>query len=430
VAQIFRAKGEAFRRSHNLTAEQVKAMLAIERCRTEALGGHVDVCESCGDMAISYNSCRNRHCPKCQSLAQAQWIEEREGRILPTHHFHVVFTLPAALRPLARRAPAAIYDLLFECASNTLLELGRDPKFLGGQLGLTAVLHTWTRRLEFHPHLHCIVTGGGLSPKGDRWVAARGKDRFLFPVTVLSALFRGKFMAGLARAFAAGELHVDPNDAAEQSTFEALRNRVYKHAWVVYAKRPFGGARHVFRYLGRYTHRVGISNQRLREITDEQVTFVTKSGKSVTLSHDVFIRRFLMHVLPPRFTKIRHFGLMASTNASTKLEIARRLLDPARVSVAAAQPDEGWQDFHARLTGKDLRECPSCGGRVHRFALNAFRSALPVPLLRCALLGGIAFALRILQFAIVGGLQFALGWLRFGLGRRTLDAGRRLGLHP
>ena len=199
MARIFRARGDAFRRSHVLKAHQVKAMRAVERCRTEALGGHLDECASCGHFAISYNSCRDRHCPKCQSLAQAKWIEARLERILPTHYFHVVFTLPSALRPLARRAPEPLYNLLFATASATLLELGRDPARLGAQLGFTAVLHTWTRRLELHPHLHCVVTGGGLSPEGDRWIDVKGKDRFLFPVRVLSALFRGKFLDGLAR---------------------------------------------------------------------------------------------------------------------------------------------------------------------------------------------------------------------------------------
>jgi hypothetical protein len=378
MARIFRAGGEAFRRSHVLSAQQVKAMRAIESCRTVVLGGHVDVCESCGYMAISYNSCRNRHCSKCQSLSQARWIEERKARILPTPYFHVVFTLPHSLRPLAQRAPREVYDLLFEAASKTLLDLGRDPKRLGAQLGITAVLHTWTRQLELHPHVHCIVTGGGLSPEGDRWVPAPGKDRYLFPVKVLSRLFRGKFLDGLARLFEAGELGIRPDDELERSRFEALKKRLYGHDWVVYAKRPFAGAEHVYRYLGRYTHRVGISNQRLRDITDETVTFGTKDGKTVTLSHDEFLRRFLLHILPPRFVKIRHFGLMASCNATTKLETARTLL----VAQGAPQVDHApsaaasWQDFYERLTGVDLKKCPRCGGRMVRHELTDFPDLL------------------------------------------------------
>jgi len=347
-------------------------MLAIERCRTETLGGHVDECTSCGHFVISYNSCRNRHCPKCQSLAQAKWIEARLERILPTHYFHVVFTLPAALRPVALRAPESIYDLLFAAASATLLELGRDSKRLGAQLGFTAVLHTWTRKLELHPHLHCIVTGGGLSQEGDRWISVKGEDRFLFPVKVLSALFRGKFLAGLARLFESGELGVDPLDDLERSVFDALKKRLYNHDWNVYAKRPFKGAEHVYRYLGRYTHRVGISNHRLREIADETVTFATKDGREVTLPHDEFLDRFLLHILPPRFVKIRHYGLMAASNATTKLEVARALLEAGSTRSPEPSPTDGdWQDLFERLTGTDLRECPRCKGVMVRHELRS-----------------------------------------------------------
>ena len=347
-------------------------MLAVERCRTEALGGHLDECDSCGYFTISYNSCRNRHCPKCQGLAQARWIEGRLERILPTHYFHVVFTLPRSLRPLALRAPEPVYDLLFASASATLLELGRDPERLGAQLGFTAVLHTWTRKLELHPHLHCVVTGGGLSPQGDRWINVKGKDRFLFPVKVLSRLFRGKFVAGLVHLFESGELGLDPTDALEQSLFDALKNRLYSHDWNVYAKRPFKGAEHVYQYLGRYTHRVGISNHRLREITDETVTFATKDGAEVTLSHDEFLERFLLHVLPTRFVKIRHYGLMASSNATTKLEVARGLLE-AQGARSLEPPAEGgnWLDFYERVTGDDLRKCPRCGGRMVRYDIRS-----------------------------------------------------------
>ena len=372
MAQIFRARGEAFRRSHVLKAYQTRAMWAVERCRTEALGGHLDECASCGHFSIAYNSCRNRHCPKCQSLAQAKWIEARLERILPTHYFHVVFTLPGSLRPLALRASEPLYDLLFSAASATLLELGRDPKRLGAQLGFTGVLHTWTRKLELHPHLHCVVTGGGLSLEGDRWIDVPGKDRFLFPVKVLSRLFRGKFVAGLARLFESGKLDLDPADELECSVFEALKRRLYDHEWNVYAKRPFKGAEHVYRYLGRYTHRVGLSNHRLREIAEETVTFATKDGGEVTLSHDVFLERFLLHVLPPRFVKIRHYGLMASSNATTKLEVARRFLE-AQGARSLEPPAEGgdWIDFYERLTGNDLRACPRCKGVVVRHSLRS-----------------------------------------------------------
>lgn len=378
MAQIFRARGEAFRRTHRLRPEQAKAMRAIERCRTEALGGHVEACESCDHFVISYNSCRNRHCPKCQSLAQAKWIDARLERILPTHYFHVVFTLPSALRPHARWNPRAFYDLLFASASATLLDLGRDPRRLGAQLGFTAVLHTWTRKLELHPHLHVIVTGGGLSPDGERWIAVKGEDRFLFPVKVLSRLFRGKFLDGLERLFESGELALDPNEDIPRGVFAALRDRLQAQEWNVYAKRPFKGAEHVYKYLGRYTHRVGISNHRLQAITHDTVTFATKGDGSLTLSHDEFLARFVQHVLPPGFVKVRHYGLMASGNATTKLEVARRLLElQGAQSLERSESGGDWQDFYARLTGRDLRVCPRCKGAVVRLELRS-RGAVAV----------------------------------------------------
>jgi hypothetical protein len=319
-------------------------------------------------MAISYNSCRNRHCPKCQSLSQAKWIEERMLRILPTNYFHVVFTLPRSLAPIARSTPRAIYDLLFAASSKTLLALGRDPERLGGQLGVTSVLHTWTRKLELHPHVHCIVTGGGLAEDGQRWIVARGKDRYLFPVKVLSALFRGKFVAGLERLFSSGEL-----GDVTSADFELLKKRLYDHDWIVYAKKPFAGPEQVYRYLGRYTHRVGISNQRLREITDDAVTFVTRGDATVTLSHDDFLARFLLHVLPHGYVKIRHFGLMAASNAKTKLEDARRLLGGSPPPVVDAD-SRSWEDFYERLTGVDLRKCPACKTALVRYDLKDFLS--------------------------------------------------------
>jgi len=378
VADIFRHRGPAWRASHagHVSLGQLKVMSAIERCRTAALGGHVERCEACAHLRISYNSCRNRHCPKCQSLSQAKWIEERIARILPTSYFHVVFTLPRSLAPIARVAPRAIYDLLFAASSKTLLELGRDPKRLGGQLAITSVLHTWTRKLELHPHVHCIVSGGGLSPDGRRWFVARGKDRYLFPVKVLSSLFRGKFMAGLCRLFEAGEL-------GDVSDFDDLKKRLYEHNWVVYAKRPFAGPEHVYRYLGRYTHRVGISNHRLREIADDSVTFVTRGDETATLSHDEFLARFLQHVLPHGYVKIRHFGLMAASNATTKLEVARDLLEADGIrSPERLEPAASWQDFYERLTGEDPRRCPACKAPLVRYDLNAFFAGEPLAVSR------------------------------------------------
>jgi hypothetical protein len=302
-------------------------MANIETCRTEILGGHVDTCDHCGHKAPSYNSCSDRHCPKCQALRQAKWIAGRKERILPTNYFHLVFTLPAELRSIALCNRKAVFDMLFAAASETLLELGRDEKQLGATLGITAVLHTWTRKLDFHPHLHCVVTGGGLHVDGNRWMAS--KPDFLFPVRVLSKLFRGKFLHALSRAHDRGELEFAGGCAALGGTnrFAAVKDKLYRKDWVVYSKRPFGGPEAVFEYLGRYTHRVAISNQRLIAMDTRGVTFFTKDGKTETLAPTEFIRRFLMHVLPGRYTKIRHFGLLAASNVNTKLKRSEKLLE-------------------------------------------------------------------------------------------------------
>jgi hypothetical protein len=326
VADVFRAHGEAYRQSHALTGDQLKVMRAIERCRTDALGGHLDLCPECGLEKPAYNSCQNRHCPKCQCLVQVRWVERRLEHILATHYFHVVFTLPAELRPLVRANRELLFGLLFATAPRALLDLGDDPKRLGGRLGITAILHTWTRELLFHPHLHCIVTGGGLAPGGETWISC--SERFLFPVRMLGALFRGKFLDGLRRLRRDGQLRCTGGSArfADDAAFNQLLDRLYRTSWVVYAKRPFAGPDQVFRYLGRYTHRVGISNQRLQAIDDNGVRFATKGSKSVTVAPLEFIRRFFAHVLPTGFTKIRHFGLHASSNVNTKLARTKELL--------------------------------------------------------------------------------------------------------
>ncbi len=319
-----RAHGEAFVQSRALRPEQSAALRDIERCRTAALGGHLDVCTACGHEQPSYNSCRNRHCPKCQSLAQARWIDKRLERLLPVHYFHVVFTLPSELRAVAMRSREAVFDMLFASASQTLLTLARDPKRLGGELGVTMVLHTWTRELRFHPHVHAIVTGGGLSDGDARWVRAR--NDFLFPVRVMAALFRGKMLAALERAHARGCIDVGRVD---------LR-ALHRKSWVVYAKRPFGGPEQVVRYLGRYTHRVGISNQRLVSMDERGVTFRTKDGRAVTVAGHELLARFVEHVLPHRFVKIRHYGLHAASHATTRLEVAR-----GRLTSSAVPRDQG-----------------------------------------------------------------------------------------
>lgn len=379
VADIFRAHGAEYRKSHCLSDEQWQAMWAIEHCRTLTLGGHVDVCSSCDHEEISYNSCRNRHCPKCQALAQARWLEARKSRVLPVPYFHVVFTLPAPLRPLARRNPRLVYDILFSSASRTLLELGRNSKWLGGQLAVTAVLHTWARDLSYHPHLHCVVSGGGLNEDGTKWIA--GDPRYLFPVLVLSQLFRGKFMAELERAYSKGKLDIGSDDPQE---FERLRGVLFAMNWVVYAKRPFAGPGQIFEYLGRYTHRVGISNHRLLHVDKDRVDFVTRGDGVATLHPLEFIRRFLQHILPKSFVKIRHYGLVASSNVASRLEQALRLLGAP--STEKDVPAD-WRDLLAALTGIDMRRCPICGtGLMYRApdtdrhpAVRACRAPPPNP---------------------------------------------------
>jgi hypothetical protein len=364
LADIVREHGDQLRRAHALTPDQHAVLRSIERCRTAVLGGHLDVCLACGHAEPAYNSCRNRHCPKCQSLAQARWVASRLARILPTHYFHVVFTLPAPLRSLARRNARTVFDLLFAAASETLLKLGRDAHWLGAELGVTAVLHTWTRELVFHPHLHCIVTGGGLTDDGAAWRSC--KRDFLLPVRVMGALFRGKMLSKLRRAYDRGRLDLGPEGTG--GSFSAMLQRLYRAHWVVYAKRTFGGPEHVVRYLGRYTHRIGISNQRIVALEHGQVTFRTKNGKSITLPALEFLARFINHVLPAGFVKIRHYGLMAPSHATTRLEVARRLLDerPNRRVIVASRStpiddDLGWRELYALLTSIDLRRCRACG---------------------------------------------------------------------
>lgn len=368
VADVFREHGEAYRRTHALTSEQLKVMADIETCRTSVLGGHEDKCNICGHKVPSYNSCLNRHCPKCQGLNQRKWIELRQERTLPTHYFHTVFTLPEELRSLARCNRKVVFNLLFKSAAETLLELGKDKKHLGGMLGITAVLHTWTRELDFHPHVHCIVTGGGLDAENENWLRA-DKD-FLFPVQVLSRLFRGKFLAALDDVrkkglleFAGGAAHLEDN-----RNFSGLKNRLYGKDWVVYAKRPFGGPTQVFKYLGRYTHRVAIGNYRLLSIDESGVTFRTREKNTVKLRPEEFIRRFLMHVLPKGFVKIRHYGLKSSTNAKTKLEKARELIlaelpCDAALAMNDTAADDSIDENSTENINTERSTCPICGAK-------------------------------------------------------------------
>ena len=362
VAEIFRRHGPAYLRDHTLTPAQAKVLRAVIACRTAALGGHLDVCLVCGHTHPAYNSCRDRHCPGCQSSAAKRWLAGRLERVLPTHYFHVVFTLPEPLRAVALANPKLVYDLLFSAASDTLQELAATR--IGAQLGITAVLHTWTRDLSLHPHLHCVVTGGGLSPDGAHWVATG--DTFLFRVEVMGALFRGKFLDGLIRAQNAGALHLVGTSAhlADPVAFAKMRNQLYQTSWVVYAKRPFGGPQQVIAYLARYTHRVAISDARIRAIHEDRIVIKTRGDHSVTMRPQEFIRRFLLHVLPAEFRKIRHYGLLAPANVNTRLVVARRLLEDTghRYDTRRFEPGE----LLGEPTGTKPR-CRACGSeRIRR----------------------------------------------------------------
>ena len=309
-------------------------MHAIETCRTAALGGHRDTCDTCGAVQISYNSCRNRHCPKCQTLAKVRWLDARRAELLPVEYFHLVFTLPHTLNPLAQGNPRVLYSLLFQAVTDTLTTFGRDPRHLGGDLGGTAILHTWGQNLSQHLHLHCVVTGGALAPDGARWIAA--PPGFLFPVRALATVFRGKYLDALRRAFAKGALRFAGSLAplAEPAAFTAWLAQLRQPDWVVYAKRPFAGPAQVLEYLGRYTHRVALSNDRLLSLDDGIVRFRWKDYadgdrvKVMALDAEEFIRRFLLHVVPDGFVRIRHFGLLANRTRRAKLARCRELLAP------------------------------------------------------------------------------------------------------
>jgi hypothetical protein len=354
VADIVRDFGEAFRRSYTLTPDQAEVLRAIAACRTATLGGHLDTCDGCGFSQPSYNSCRNRHCPKCQGSAQTAWIEERAKRILPVGHFHVVFTVPDTLHRLAAFRREELFGALFAAASQALLELGASR--LGAKLGFTMVLHTWTRDLRFHPHVHAIVSSGGLSLDGARWLA---HPRFLLPVRVLGALFRGKMLDALRRLHARGvfagfDAFRDPHG------FDRMMARLAKKRWIVYAKRPFGRSEHVLAYLGRYTHRVGISNRRLLERRGDQITFATKNAQTATLAGVDFLRRFLQHVLPKRFVKIRHYGLYASSHVDTDLATSRTLLEGDAPRDESSDPEDSAADGDLAANANVVRRCPVC----------------------------------------------------------------------
>jgi Putative transposase/Transposase zinc-binding domain len=367
VADIFRCHGEAFRRSHGAHLGRIerRVMAAIEVCRTPALGGHVEQCGDCGLVRCAYNSCRNRHCPKCQGLARAEWLEARQAELLPVPYYHVVFTLPAPAAEIAFQNKRAVYAILFRAAADVMRDIAADPRHLGAEIGAVAVLHTWGQTLQHHPHLHCIVPGGGLSPDQTRWVACR--PGFFLPVRVLSRRFRTLFLARLQAAFVAGELHFSGTLAAlaEPSAFAERLDALRAVEWVVYAKRPFAGPEQVLAYLGRYTHRVALANSRLTRLADGQVDFTWKDyrhhGKTkvLTLAADEFIRRFLLHAVPNGFHRIRHVGFLANGHRTAKLALCR-------ASLAAPTPEpppaESYRERTRRLTGHALDVCPDCGG--------------------------------------------------------------------
>ncbi|MEK7731771.1 MAG: IS91 family transposase [Planctomycetota bacterium] len=368
VAEVLRRHGEAYRQQHgaSLSAAQRRVMTAIEVCRTAALGGHVEQCDQCGHQRICYNSCRNRHCPKCQSLAGAEWIEDRQSELLDTQYFHVVFTLPEPIAAVAFQNKRVVYGLLFRAAAETLRTIAADPQHLGAEIGFFAVLHTWGQNLLHHPHLHCVVTGGGLSPDGSRWVCCR--PGFFLPVRVLRRLFRRLVLEYLQKAFDTGKLKLF-------SSLEALRDRraflrylapTRKVEWMVYAKRPFAGPEQVLEYVGRYTHRVAISNHRLLDIEDGKVQFRWKDyrnhdqQKIMTLSAEEFLRRFLLHVLPDRFQRIRYYGLLGNRYRQQKLARCRQLLGMSAVGGPVAEPCPDYRDRYQQLTGCSLWQCPAC----------------------------------------------------------------------
>jgi hypothetical protein len=366
VADIFRRYGATYRETHgaSLCTAQRRVMSAIELCRTAALGGHVERCDRCDHQRVCYNSCRDRHCPKCQSLARAQWLEDRQAELLDTQYFHVVFTVPQPVAAIALQNKQVVYNILFRAASETLRTIAADPKHLGAQIGFFAVLHTWGQTLSIHPHLHCVVPGGGISPDGTRWISCRAN--YLLPVPVLAPLFRRLFLGYLRQAFDAGDLQFF-------SSLEPLRIRnaflrhlapAWKEDWVVYAKPPFAGPDDVLKYVARYTHRVAISNDRLLDINDGKVQFRWKDyrddnrHKTMTLDADEFIRRFLLHVLPDGFQRIRYFGFLANRYRAEKLALCRQLMQMPPPITRDVHKD--YRDRYEALTGVSLKTCPLC----------------------------------------------------------------------
>jgi hypothetical protein len=397
VADIFRRHGEAYRLAHGARMSRVerRMMAAIEACRTAALGGHVEACEDCSYGRVAYNSCRNRHCPKCQGLARADWLADRRADLLPVPYFHVVFTVPAEVAAIAFQNKPLVYAILFQAAAETLRTIAADPRHLGAEIGFIAILHTWGQTLTHHPHVHCVVPGGGLSPaRGEdgasptgterttRWIACR--PTFFLPIHVLSRLYRRLFLEHLQAAFDTGRLRFfgDLAGLAETPAFTRQIKRLRQVNWVVYAKPPFGSADQVLAYLGRYTHRVAIANSRIVAIDETRVRFrwrdyrQANKSKLMTLDAAEFIRRFLLHGLPDGFHRIRHYGFLANGHRQKKLALIRRLLDQP-----APQPARRSEDYRERvrkLTGVDLSRCPCCGSTMRVIDILPCTRAPPI----------------------------------------------------
>ena len=376
MADIVRRHRNDLEARTHLTVAQRRVLSAMDLCRTAALGGHVDVCSGCGYEHPAYNSCRNRHCPKCQALQQERWIRARSQRLLPVAHFHVVFTLPSELRRLTKAYARDVLDALCRAASETLIALGQSR--LQATIGITTVLHTWTRKLEFHPHVHGLVTAGGFAAERSEWRAT--SKQYLFPVEAMRDVFRAKMIAALSACYAEGTF-ARFDDFDDPEGFERLMRRIAAKDWVVYAKKPFREVGHVLRYLGRYTHRVAIANSRLVNVTDSAVSFRTKEGKVITLDPVEFLRRFVQHVLPVGFHKIRHYGLYAASLAE-KRELARERLSTGqsqpRVEAArAADVSDSWADRLREITGRDVSRCPACDAGLLRLPIPTQRAPPP-----------------------------------------------------
>jgi Putative transposase/Transposase zinc-binding domain len=384
LAEVFARHGAAYQATHRLVPVQYRAIAAIQACRTEALGGHVECCDACGGLRYHYHSCRNRHCPKCQTLAKERWLAARRAELLPVPYFHLVFTLPHELNALAQGNPRAIYALLFQSVSDTLIEFGENPRWLGGAIAATLVLHTWGQTLSQHLHIHALAAAGALAPDG-HWITSR--RGFLFPVTALSPVFRGKFLAGLKHLLSAGTLKLAASSAplADATAQRHLLKTLYHKPWVVYTKRPFAGPAQVLDYLGRYTHRVAISNNRLVSCSNTAVRFRYKDyahgnrRKVMTLTPAEFIRRFLLHVLPSGFMRIRHYGILANRAKCEKLARARKALNYQ--SPPQPPEPESVEAFWLRVANLDVHQCPHCkAGRMIVIGPIPIRCARAPPL--------------------------------------------------